>query len=300
MSKKNVVLTGATGFVGEHLLKELIKNNYFVIGVTRENKDGVSPKEMPCCSWVRPSELRNLIVEKKIYAAIHMATNYGRRGELEKIIADNVLFPLEVFSRCAEIGCSLFLTTDTFFGKPIFDYQHMGPYIQSKNDLVGWLKIFNGIYADASVFNLRLEHVYGMGDRAGKFIPDLIRDLENNKKTIPMTSGEQMRDFVNVEDVVSAYMKILTVGENNPRGLSEYEIGTGTAVSIKFLACTLRELIGSKSQFNFGALPQRKGEIMVSKCSSAFSDDFKWQHNISLETGLRKLLKRNKPVILSG
>jgi len=292
MNKKIVVLTGATGFVGGHLLKELIRNNYFVIGVTRENRGGVSLKEVPSCSWVRPSELRNLIAEKKIYAAINMATNYGRGAKLEEIIADNVLFPLEVFSRCSERGCSLFLTTDTFFGKPIFDYQYMRPYIQSKNDLVGWLKLFNGIYPDASVFNLRLEHVYGVGDRAGKFIPDLIRDLEDNKKVIPMTSGEQMRDFVNVEDVVSAYMKILTLGNNNSRGLSEYEIGTGIAVPVKFLACTLRDLIGSKSQFNFGGLPQRKGEIMVSKCSSVFSDDFEWRHNINLEIGLRKLLRR--------
>lgn len=300
MEKKYVVLTGATGFLGNHLLKVLINNNYHVIGVTRENRKGISPKKNPSCRWVRPSELSNHILKKKVFAAIHLATNYGHGKKIEEVITDNVLFPLDVFSICVENDCSLFLTTDTFFGKLGFDYPHMRPYIQSKNDLVSWLKIFYGRNPSARIFNLRLEHIYGEGDRAGKFIPDLICDLKSNKKIIHMTSGEQMRDFIHVEDVMSAYLKTLTFGKSKQPSFHEYEIGTGVAVSVKFLACMLRDLIGSKSQLNFGALPQRDGEIMYSTCSRAFSDDFSWVANVNLELGLKKLLANACPMNFSA
>ncbi|EDM2890084.1 CDP-abequose synthase, partial [Salmonella enterica subsp. enterica serovar Typhimurium] len=62
---------------------------------------------------------------------------------------------------------------------------------------------------DISFVNMRLEHVYGPGDGENKFIPYIIDCLNKKQSCVKCTTGEQIRDFIFVDDVVNAYLTIL-------------------------------------------------------------------------------------------
>jgi nucleoside-diphosphate-sugar epimerase len=110
-----------------------------------------------------------------------------------------------------------------------------------------------------------LEHIYGPKDDESKFISWFIKQLKNGTPEINLTSGTQKRDFIYVQDVVSAYLLLLEK-RVELNGFVEFEVGTGQSIELKdFLneiVLAFEEKYGKKitSKLNFGAIEMRIGE----------------------------------------
>jgi nucleoside-diphosphate-sugar epimerase len=114
---------------------------------------------------------------------------------------------------------------------------------------------------EASITNVALEHFFGPGDDTSKFVTRIIRALNNKEPIIALTEGSQKRDFVYVNDVLNALMKIINESWKKKPGLNTYQIGTGSAISIRHFVETAKKLSGnSETILNFGAVPLRKNE----------------------------------------
>ena len=293
-ANKWVLVTGVKGFVGTKVAQKLIKNGYQVVGMMREGFKNDDSINTFCTNWATLSELSDFFQNKQLFAVIHIATNYGIKGSLIDVLESNVDLPLRLLELCASLSCKIFLTTDTFFGKPEFDYSHMKAYIYSKKDFVHWASLFCEKYSLMRISNLRLEHVYGYGDKLNKFVPDMIQKLQRNQLVIPMSKGEQLRDFIHVDDVANAYLTLLFQGDHLPPGLTEYEVGTGISTSIKDFVELLHKSIGSQSIFNFGDLPYRHNEIMASKAITDKLTQYGWTASTSVFKGLSSTLEHMK------
>lgn len=105
-----------------------------------------------------------------------------------------------------------------------------------------------------------------------------------------MTPGDQLRDFIYVEDVANAYTTLLAQADRLPFGFVEYEVGTGIATSIKEFSKMARRIIQSRSQLIFGALPQRPHEIMMSIASTGPLNSYGWRASTSIGDGLSKTI----------
>ena len=142
-----------------------------------------------------------------------------------------------------------------------------------------------------SFVNIRLEHIFGPGDGELKFTTSIIRKLLDDVPEIKLTSGEQLRDFVYVDDVVKAYLKIISsIGVMENFGVRCFEVGTGRAHSVRDFVITARRIIGSKSNLLFGALPYRENEIMYSKANLDALTGLGWNSTVKLEEGLKKVI----------
>lgn len=177
--RRTIVLTGATGFVGSHLLTGLLSAGYSVVALHRRpTTDGL--RREAGLTWEPLAEAATVFKRLRIEAVCHLATAYGNGMALAEVVESNVVMPLRLLEFAIEQSCALFVSTDTFFAKPGFNYSHMRSYIESKGQFIRWAGLAVASAPATKVVNARLEHVYGMGDGPQKFVPYVLRTLQAN------------------------------------------------------------------------------------------------------------------------
>ncbi len=287
--EKIIALTGGTGFVGRAVLQGLIKAGHRVVALHRRTELIGLPK-YEGVTWASQCELEEDLLARRYDAVIQLATVYGHGLRYSEVIESNIKLPMRLLECAATGGCSFFVNTDTFFTKPTFDYPHMRPYTQSKMELLDWLTMASETMPEIKIINARLEHVYGVGDSIQKFVPQVLNKLIANEH-FDLTPGEQVRDFIHLQDVVSAYMTIINAANCLPKGMSEIEIGTGSASSVRDFVEIARMLSNSKSVINFGALPYRDREIMNSVGNTKVLIQMGWTPQLKLHQGIKLTLE---------
>ena len=259
-----IVITGATGFIGGHLLSALLNKGYSLIGITRDNlaPDLKEHRNLKWINWEEFSDHRDTL-NLKILCVIHLATDYGRKKiEPSKVLYSNFQQPAALFSAAISMGAKKIIFADTFYGKPQFNYPHLNEYTSSKKKLLDWC-IKKSKCCDTSFLNARFEHVFGPNDNKDKFIPQIIYKLKNLQTPIKLTSGNQKRDFIYIHDLIAALMALIK--KPNTKKFEEYEIGNGYSVSLQEMLETLLETYDTDSSIlEFGVIETRPKEIMDS------------------------------------
>lgn len=281
-------MTGATSFVGTHLLLSLIKEGYSIIALKRPSTEPTIVNAL--IEWVDiPNLEKKSELPENIYAIIHIATDYGRDGaSISEQYKCNVLLPVKLLELMPTFKTKLFISTDSFFGKYEQQYGYMRFYMASKRHFVELSKIYVEEHLDVCFVNLRLEHVYGEKDKVGKLIPYIINKMKNNED-IDCTIAKQKRDFIYIDDVVSAYLKILKEGFNP--GHYDVEVGTGRSVELKEVLEIIKNEINSTSKINYGAIAMRNDEIMESHADTSFLNRLGWSAEFSIYDGMKKMLR---------
>ncbi|MBE0472541.1 MAG: NAD-dependent epimerase/dehydratase family protein [Methyloprofundus sp.] len=162
----------------------------------------------------------------------------------------------------------------------------------SKKQFVEWLTQ----QADRiQVVNLKLEHMYGPKDDTTKFVPWVISQLKQNVPEIKLTKGEQKRDFIYIDDVVSAYLTVLEKAPGLAK-FNEFDVGSGELVTVRSFLEQLKKSyqvnFGEvETKLAFGAIPYREGEMMTVEVNNQGLIDLGWTPDASLTQGLEKILK---------
>ncbi|WP_017661580.1 NAD-dependent epimerase/dehydratase family protein [Baaleninema simplex] len=288
--KKTVLVTGATGFIGSQLVKHLIDRNYKVIILKRSFSD--TKRIENCLSKITAYDIDRCSIEKpfqdirKIDAVVHTATATGRRKEsLIEIFEANTAFPLKLLKVAKNFQTKTFINTDTYVNKSTIPYPELGSYSLSKKHFQQWGEQI-ALTHQIEFINVRLEYVFGEGDYRNKLIPYAIEQFLSNSPKLKLTSGEQRRDFIHVEDVVLAYYLLLQKESEPSQYYQEYEVGTGQAISLRQLIENLKNLMQVQTELNFGALPQRPGEIMFSQADTKAMEAIGWYPVKSLKERL--------------
>lgn len=292
MSKK-ILMTGITGFLGSQLAKELLNKGYEVIALKR--KSSSLKKIDPILSRVILYDLENINFTEtfqshpEIDTIIHTATCYGRNKESTfQITEANTTFPLRLLDAAISSGINSFINTDTTLDK------FLNKYSLSKNQFREWGKYYS-LQKKIHFTNLKLEHFYGPGDGESKFTTYVIKNcLDKNISDLKLTLGEQKRDFIYIDDVISAYLILLEKNYTFSDGFKEFEIGSGHAVSIKDFAIIVHQLSESECILNFGAIPYRKEEVMLSKANIAPLAELGWTCKTTLKQGLKMTIESMK------
>lgn len=292
-----VLLTGATGFLGSHLLKALINKGYEVVVLKRSTSDMWRLKgfENTFKSYdIDLVPLQTAFEEQSIDIVIHTACAYGKKGEsMQEILETNLMFGIKLLNTSISFNSKSFFNTGTFFNIGALSYKYLNYYALSKKQFEEWLQVASD---KIQVINLKLEHMFGEQDGNDKFTAWILNELKQEKPTIPLTAGTQKRDFIYIDDVVSAYLTCL---EQVPqlKNFNDIEVGTGVLTPVKtfvtLVKSTLEKLKGSpiETQLNFGALPYREGEIMEPQVDNSVLCSLGWQPKRSLEENIERFVK---------
>lgn len=256
-----VLVTGGAGFVGSHLVDRLLTEGFDVTvlddfsgGQMRNVSAHVDNGSFRLVRGdVRDAGLVETIV-KDVDAVFHEAALVDVPFSVEnpRLFNDvNVVGTLNLLQACRASGVRrfVFASSAAVYGdlQPSKKTERMilkpaSPYAVSKLAAENYVRVFNELYGLETV-SLRYFNVYGPRQRFsssyGAAIITFISRLLKGKPPIICGDGEQTRDFVHVDDVVSA--NILALHSNNAVGAT-LNIASGTAITIKDLAKALQRI----------------------------------------------------------
>ena len=253
-----VLVTGADGFIGSHLVEELVKKGYkvraFVLynsfgswgWLDHINEDIKKNIEIFSGDIRDPQSVNNSLLG--IDSIIHLAALIGIPYSYESpysYVETNIKGTLNLlkFARDLEIRKFVHTSTSEVYGSAKFvpiteehPLQGQSPYSASKigADQLAF-SFYNSFEMPISI--IRPFNTYGPRQSARAFIPTVITQIKNNKKIIKLGSLKPTRDFSYVEDTVSGFIKALesknSIGEFINLG-SSFEISMGDTV--KFIS----------------------------------------------------------------
>ena len=284
------LLTGATGFLGSHLLHALIENenNVSIIKRKTSSLDRVVGVIDQChCYDIDQQSLESIFNAEKFDLIIHTACDYGRTGKsISTVIETNIAFSVRLLELANASGVSGFINTDTML--PPF----VSAYALSKSQFVDWLRYFSS--GEMRVINMKIEHMYGPKDDSKKFMNWMLSQLKDNVPSIELTKGEQKRDFIYINDVVSAFLIVIR-HINEFQKYSEFQVGTGYSIPLRDTVEVLVSLYKSKyptnsTKIEYGKIPYRDNEPMEIVVDNRNLIDLGWKPKYNLIQGVHNLI----------
>lgn len=288
---KTILLTGATGYLGGYLSENFLNKGFKIIALALNTNEQYKFQDniLTKVYYLDKTTVKEIFDNENVDIVIHTATLYGRRQEhltsMEKV---NVEFPLEVLNEAINHNVKIFVNTSTILNKNI------NPYTLTKNHFEDWLSLYSD---KIKCINLKLDHFYGPNDKPIKFIAWIIQELKNNVEKIDLTEGIQTRDFIYIDDVVSAFDIVIEKEKNIPNGkLNTFEVGTNNKTTIKEMVTTIKEKLGNtKTKLNFGAIPYRKNEVLDYQVDTTGLHLLGWKPEyLSVRKGIQKLLEAER------
>jgi nucleoside-diphosphate-sugar epimerase len=286
-----ILLTGGSGFLGSALTISLIeKNDVFILSraISKNRRIQNILNKINLLYFENYDQIESIIKTVKPDIVIHTACSYGRKSEsLKEIFDANYFYGLAILNSLKIINQKIhFINFDTILS-PLTNY-----YSFSKNQFSNLgLFISNDSNNKIRFLNIKLQHIYGPDDDLEKFSSYIIQSCYNNVDSINLTLGDQKRDFIYIDDVVSAIHIILK--NINDLKTNQIELGSGKTITIKKFVLTIHKLTKSKSNLCFGSLEYRKDELMYSKANISQLSKLGWFPKYSLKDGIKNILKND-------
>jgi len=268
-----IFLTGATGFIGRHVLGHLLNEGHEVVALVRQ-KNGVS---LPVHPHLRLLEKEMVTVVKAdldgcevlIHLAAHGVTN--GMNDWESCFRVNVHESMQMWFIAINAGIRRLVICGSCFeyGRSGERYDFIpveapleptGAYHASKA-AASMAALGLAVDQNLEVVVARPFHVFGEGEAQQRFWPSL-RSAAIAGDDFAMTSGEQIRDFVPVESLADDFMCLATRAAIQPGHPQVINLGSGHPTSLRQFAETWWARWGALGRLKVGALPLRPNEVM--------------------------------------
>lgn len=290
-----ILLTGSTGFIGKYLLKELHANSNKVHAIVRPTTNTEFLDNLKIKYFVYNSNINDLIDFMKSNSfdgIIHLASLYlkdHKPSDINDLINSNLLFSTNVLEAAVQSNIKWFLNTGTFWQHfNSKDYSPVNLYSATKQafeDIAYFYIENNMIY----FVNLKLNDTYGPNDTRRKII-NLWFDIAKNKETLNMSAGEQIIDIMYIDDVVSAFMKLAPIINDDKEYIynnKSFVVTSPQRVTLKELSQIFESVTGKKLEINWGSMPYREKEVMIPWENSKTVPG--WKASISLQEGIKRV-----------
>jgi len=301
IKNQKIIVTGATGFIGEHIVQQLINRDaYPAITVRQQDKIANPFKNLPA----HQVDLLDLPELNKILSSydviIHCAGRTGK-GHLQDPVNDfkmNAICSINLMKAAVEQGVKKFINFSSYaiYGNPQsnpMSEDHVlapnTPYAGSVLTRDYYARIYHQNF-DLNIVTLRLFNVYGNAisqrNRKG-IIPFLVDQIRQGEKITITGHPEDSKDFVYVDDVTQIVVKLLEFDVGFGESIN---VGSGTSTNLKVLADTVIRLTSSKAKVEFSydefSSCQRALSAKIGKLQNMLSYDIEY----SLEKGINAML----------
>lgn len=296
-----ILITGANGFVGSHVLESLLENSENKIAIMLRTTSDISRIKSHLESgeisifYLDKEDIESIINSFKPEIVIHLATYYKKKHILEDIdemFNSNITFPVKILDSMVRNKVRFFINTGTFTEflideTYIKDSSKISPsnlYSATKVSFEEILKFYSDKLGIQAV-TLKLLAPYGPRDNPKKLIPYLINCAIKNEiaKTSP---GGQSWDFIYVKDVARAYTAAVDFIARRWNKYEVFVIGTGKVFSLKNIGKLINDLQGNL-KVEWGALSYNEAETYFVKADITKAQNLlKWKPIFSIREGL--------------
>jgi len=295
----DIVIHGASSFIGKHFIKFLISKEVDLYIFARETSDISFCENIPKVKIYRYnktiSEMTNqsISIRNPVFFEFSWYGVFGSERNMSEQIEVNI--PLIIssitFARKLNAKHWIGIGSQAEYGslnKKINENDVCNPVT-----LYGKSKLISSMISKelCRIYNidhswLRLFSVYGPDDNHEWLISYLIKKMLENSD-VNVTKGEQKWDYLYVDDIIEMLWKI-----KDARGVGIANLGSGKSYSIKKIIETIKNLTHSSSKILYGAIPYRTDQIMYMQADiSKLTSHLDWNPKATLKDGLSKTIE---------
>ena len=297
-----VLVTGAGGFVGAAVVRRLAADGIETVALVRDaarapRLDGLRGRVRLVEAELADAEaLLEALRAVRPKACLHLAAGgaVAGRDQLESLLAVNTLATARLACELAELGCERLVTAGSSSEYGPVAGAMAEALLPQPDDIYGVSKLAGGLLARALAaqagmqsLHLRIFSAYGPGEDRRRLVASVAERLLAGRP-VELTPGAQVRDFVYVDDVASAFARALRCQAS---GVS-LNVGSGRETSVRELCLLLCELAGADpALLRFGALPYRHGERFSWRADTRAAERLLgWRATTSLRDGLAQTI----------
>lgn len=296
-----VIVTGGAGFIGSHVNKLLLDQGHSVTVIddlSKGHQDSVDPRvDFHQISLKDQSEMEKILSGHDV--VVHMASFIEVGESVKKPVEfaeNNIIETVKLLEAMKNTNVKkiIFSSSACVYGKPsklpITEEDSLGeqenPYGITKVTMEQFCKLYYILFGfDVTI--LRYFNPYGPGELhqpETHAIPNLIKaTLE--KKPLPLYwKGEQIRDFIYIDDLAEAHVLALPL-----QGLHIYNVGTETGNKVIDVIKKIFEIVGYEVPIEDKG--ERKGDVPTLVASAQkIKKELGWNAKVSLDEGLKKTI----------
>lgn len=286
-----VLVTGASGLIGSHLLR-VLDGAADIVALSRDPRSADGGARWLACDLAEPGAVARLVNEVRPGVVFHLAG--AVRGDrsldaVEPTLRANLVATVELLEAATRIGCRRIVLSGSLLEEPATGGPRAvppSPYGASRWAASAYARMFHSLF-DAPVVILRPSFAYGPGQERTKLIPHVITGLLEGESP-KLSSGERLLDCVYAEDVAHAYVKAASQPEIEGHTI---DIGRGVLTSVRAIVETIVEIVGpTVGRPVFGTLPVRPLEQQIEVDVEETARVLGWRATTSLEEGLRRTI----------
>ena len=305
---KKVLVTGAAGFIGSHLVERLLGLGYQVVGL-----DNFDDYYSPTIKWnniqglkiedgfrLEQGDIRDdpllarIFIENEIDAVVHLAARAGVRPSLEQpllyqdVNIGGTINLLEA-SRAYGVKQFIFASSSSVYGlngeapfseEARVDYP-ISPYAASKAAAELVCRTYSHLYGLPTVV-LRLFTVYGPRQRPEMAIHRFVRMVDRGEEVSLFGNGTTTRDYTYIGDIIDGLEAALAYGEEV---FQIFNLGAGRVVKLSYLVQLIEDVLGKKARIRHVASPPGEVPVTLADISKARAI-LGYQPKISIEEGV--------------
>lgn len=265
-----ILVTGATGFIGNYVVEELLKYEHRIIATSIDHKNQIQFSWIEKVDYIQadlnsdkndwfvffnePDQIIHLAWEglPNYNELFHIERNLPRNCCFLKNIIENGLKKVVVIGTCFEYGMQSGALSEDMETKPD------NPYALAKDTLRKFLEQLQK-KIDFELKWVRLFYMYGKGQSPNSILSQLDKALQNGETSFNMSGGEQLRDYLPVEKVAEHIVKIAM--QSKVKGI--INCCSGRPISIRRLVESYMAKKQKNIQLNLGYYPYPDYEPMA-------------------------------------
>lgn len=264
---KRVLVTGSTGFIGQHCIQPLINAGYEVYACYHKT---AYIKDIPNVQWIKidlmdMNDVESVLKELKPTHLLHLAWCVNPKTYLHT--EENIVWlekSISLVRIFIENGGKRVITAGTCFE---YDLSHgcleedSSPldadtlYAACKISLYNICKVMCGSMG-VEYCHGRIFYIYGTGESKERVVPYVINSLLNGDKA-EVSQGKQIRDYMYVDDVSKSFVQLL-----NSDATGAYNIGSGQGKSLKSIFDCIATVLDKTNSVCYGKFVPANKEIL--------------------------------------
>ena len=281
---KNILITGAAGFIGANLSKRLNLLGYKVLGIDNLSVTPVSPPSDDIIKMDVQNIDKHFLMDNKICQIVHLAAKKNVKESFFNLdnSVENFEMTLKLLDASVNANIDRFYLASTCEKS---DFLPFSPYAVSKVANEYLSNVYMRYKNSLKITSLNFFNTYGPTEGTDAVIPNFVLKAIKNEKIVIEGNGLQARDFTYIDDTINVLCNII---ENSNDYYRYLNIGTGKDFSILSIFDILSKYFTDlKSEF----IEARPNEVKTFVADNRIiRENFNFNASTDLQTGIKKVI----------